>query len=202
MHIAIVGNIGAGKTTLTEKLAQHLNFEPQYETVDNNPYLEDFYRDMKRWAFNLQIFFLSSRFQHIVDLQNRKIDMVQDRTIYEDAYIFAENLSDMELMSQRDYENYRNMFQSIVGYIKPPDLLIYLRASVSTLIKNIQKRGREYEADIRLDYLSKLNKKYEKWIGAYTDGKLLILDMDTLNFADNPEDFAEIIRKVEEKGLR
>jgi len=202
MHIAIVGNIGAGKTTLTEKLARHLNFEPQYETVDNNPYLEDFYRDMKRWAFNLQIFFLNSRFQHIVDLQAREIDMVQDRTIYEDAYIFAENLSDMELMSARDYENYRNMFQSIVRYIKPPDLLIYLRASVPTLIKNIQKRGRDYEADIRSDYLSKLNEKYEKWIGAYTDGKILILDMDALNFADNPEDLAEIIRKVEEKGFR
>jgi len=202
MHIAIVGNIGAGKTTLTEKLAQHLNFEPQYETVDNNPYLEDFYRDMKRWAFNLQIFFLNSRFQHIVDLQTREINMVQDRTIYEDAYIFAENLSDMELMSARDYANYRNMFQSIVRYIEPPDLLIYLRASVPTLIKNILKRGREYEADIRLDYLSKLNEKYERWIDGYTDGKLLILDMDTLNFADNEEDLAEIFRKVEEKGFR
>ncbi len=197
MHIAIVGNIGAGKTTLTEKLARHLNFEPQYEAVENNPYLEDFYSDMKRWAFNLQIFFLNSRFQHIVDLQSRGIHMIQDRTIYEDAYIFAENLYDMGLMSARDFENYSNIFHSIVQYIKPPDLLIYLRASVPTLVNNIQKRGRDYESAIRLDYLSKLNEKYEKWIGSYKDGKLLVLDKDNLDFADNPEHLGHIIQKIE-----
>lgn len=197
MHLAIVGNIGAGKTTLTEKLAHHLKFEPQFEAVENNPYLEDFYSDMKRWSFNLQIFFLNSRFRHIVDLQKRDINMIQDRTIYEDAYIFAENLFDMGLMSERDFENYSNIFQSIVHYIKPPDLLIYLRASVPTLVNNIQKRGRDYESAIRLDYLSKLNDKYEKWIGNYTEGRLLIVDKDNLDFTNNPEDLGFIIEKIE-----
>ena len=197
MHIAIVGNIGAGKTTLTELLAKHLNFEPQYEAVENNPYLEDFYNDMKRWSFNLQIYFLNSRFRHIVDLQERKINMIQDRTIYEDAYIFAENLYDMGLMSKRDFENYINIFQSIVHYIKPPDLLIYLRASVPTLVKNIQNRGRDYESGIRLDYLSKLNEKYEKWINGYREGKLLVLDKDRLDFTQNQDDLGYIIQKIE-----
>lgn len=196
MHIAIVGNIGAGKTTLTKMLAQHLNFEPQFEAVDDNPYLEDFYGDMKRWSFNLQIFFLNSRFRHIVELQSKGIDMIQDRTIYEDAYIFAENLYDMGLMSARDFDNYSNIFKSIVHYIKPPDLLIYLKASVPTLVNNIQKRGRDYESAIRLDYLSKLNDKYEKWINNYTEGKLLILDKDTLDFAGNPEDLGLVIDKI------
>ncbi|MBD1430258.1 MULTISPECIES: deoxynucleoside kinase [Sphingobacterium] len=197
MHIAIVGNIGAGKTTLTKLLAQHLNFEPQFEAVDNNPYLEDFYSDMKRWAFNLQIFFLNSRFRHIVEQQSKGTNMIQDRTIYEDAYIFAENLYDMGLMSARDFDNYSNIFQSIIHYIKPPDLLIYLKASVPTLVNNIQKRGRDYESAIRLDYLSKLNEKYEKWINNYTDGKLLILDKDNLDFANNPEDLGYIKEKID-----
>jgi len=196
MHIAIVGNIGAGKTTLTKMLAQHLNFEPQFETVDDNPYLEDFYSDMKRWSFNLQIFFLNSRFRHIVQLQKKGTDMIQDRTIYEDAYIFAENLYDMGLMSARDFENYSNIFQSIIDYIKPPDLLIYLKASVPTLVNNIQKRGRDYESGIRLDYLSKLNDKYDKWIDNYSEGKLLVLDKDTLDFANNPEDLGLAIEKI------
>ncbi|WP_312398675.1 deoxynucleoside kinase [Sphingobacterium sp.] len=197
MHIAIVGNIGAGKTTLTELLASHFKFEPQFEAVDNNPYLEDFYSDMKRWAFNLQIFFLNSRFRHIVKLQETKIDMIQDRTIYEDAYIFAENLYDMGLMSARDFENYSNIFQSIIHYIKPPDLLIYLKASVPTLVNNIQKRGRDYESAIRLDYLSKLNDKYDKWINNYKEGKVMILDKDNLDFTTNPEDLGGIIQKIE-----
>lgn len=197
MHIAVVGNIGAGKTTLTELLSKHLNYEPQYESVENNPYLEDFYSDMKRWSFNLQIFFLNSRFRHIVELQKKGLNMIQDRTIYEDAYIFAENLFDMGLMSARDFENYSNIFQSIISYIRPPDLLIYLRASVPTLVNNIQKRGRDYESAIRLDYLSKLNEKYEKWIGNYQDGKLMILDKDNLDFANNPEDLGLVIRKIE-----
>lgn len=197
MHIAIVGNIGAGKTTLTKLLANHLKWEPQFEAVDDNPYLEDFYSDMKRWAFNLQIFFLNSRFRHIVQLQQKEINIIQDRTIYEDAYIFAENLYDMGLMSARDFENYSNIFESIITYIKPPDLLIYLRASVPTLVENIQTRGREYEANIRLDYLSKLNAKYEKWIKSYKDGKLLILDKDKLDFANNPEDMGFVLQKIE-----
>jgi deoxyadenosine/deoxycytidine kinase len=197
MHIAIVGNIGAGKTTLTGLLAKHLGWEPQYEAVEDNPYLEDFYSDMKRWSFNLQIFFLNSRFRHIVELQKRNADIIQDRTIYEDAYIFAENLHDMGLMTSRDFENYSNIFESILSFIKPPDLLIYLKASVPTLVDNIQLRGRDYEAGIRLDYLSKLNDKYQKWISNYKDGKLLILDKDKLDFANKPEDLGFVIEEIE-----
>lgn len=197
MHIAVVGNIGAGKTTLTSLLAKHLGWEPQYEAVEHNPYLEDFYSDMKRWSFNLQIFFLNSRFQHMLELQKTKKNIVQDRTIYEDAYIFAANLHDMELMSTRDFENYSAIFESIINFIQPPDLLVYLKASVPTLVDNIQLRGREYEAGIRLDYLSKLNDKYEKWIGSYTGGKLLILDKDKLDFAKNTEDMSFVIQQIE-----
>lgn len=197
MHIAIVGNIGAGKTTLTKLLANHLKWEPQFEAVDDNPYLEDFYGDMKRWSFNLQIYFLNSRFRHIVQLQEKGVNIIQDRTIYEDAYIFAENLYDMGLMSERDFRNYSNIFESIISYIKAPDLLIYLKASVPTLVDNIQLRGREYESGIRLDYLSKLNEKYEKWINQYEDGKLLILDKDRLDFANKPEDLGYVIERVE-----
>jgi len=199
MHIAIVGNIGAGKTTLTGLLAKHLGWEPQFEEVEDNPYLEDFYSDMKRWSFNLQIFFLNSRFRHIVDLQKKDVNIIQDRTIYEDAYIFAENLHDMGLMTSRDFENYSNIFESIVSFIKPPDLLIYLKASVPTLVDNIQLRGRDYEAGIRLDYLSKLNDKYQKWITSYMEGKLLILDKDKLDFANKAEDLGFVIEEIEKK---
>lgn len=197
MHIAVVGNIGAGKTTLTELLAKNYGWQPQYESVENNPYLEDFYSDMKRWSFNLQIFFLNSRFQQILEIQKSKFNIIQDRTIYEDAFIFAANLRDMDLMTERDYENYRKIFDNITSFIKPPDLLIYLKASVPTLVNNIQRRGREYEIGIRLDYLSKLNEKYEKWIKGYNSGKLLILDKDKLDFANNTEDLASIIEKIE-----
>jgi deoxyadenosine/deoxycytidine kinase len=197
MHIAIVGNIGAGKTTLTELLSKHFTWEAQFEAVDNNPYLEDFYGDMKRWSFNLQIYFLNSRFQQLIELQKADKSIIQDRTIYEDAYIFAENLHDMGLMSSRDYENYRAIFDNITSFIKPPDLLIYLKASVPTLVNNIQRRGREYESGIRLDYLSKLNDKYKKWIDNYKEGKLLVLDKDNLDFANNPEDLGFIIQSIE-----
>ena len=197
MHIAIVGNIGAGKTTLTEMLAKNYGWEPLYEAVDNNPYLEDFYNEMKRWSFNLQIYFLNSRYRQIVDIQKNGRDIIQDRTIYEDAYIFAENLHDMGLMTTRDYENYQSMFDNITEFIKPPDLLVYLKASVPTLVNNIQRRGREYEIGIRIDYLSKLNEKYDKWINSYKLGKLLILDKDNLDFANNTEDMASIVEKIE-----
>ncbi|MFB9845051.1 deoxynucleoside kinase [Mucilaginibacter ginsenosidivorans] len=197
MHIAVVGNIGAGKTTLTELLAKNYGWTPLYEAVDNNPYLEDFYSDMKRWSFNLQIYFLNSRFKQIIDIQKNGRDIIQDRTIYEDAYIFAENLHDMGLMTTRDYENYEAIFTNITSFIKPPDLLVYLKASVPTLVNNIHRRGREYEIGIRLDYLSKLNDKYDKWIKNYKLGKLLILDKDKLDFANNTEDMATIVEKIE-----
>ncbi|GAC1309024.1 MAG: deoxynucleoside kinase [Mucilaginibacter sp.] len=197
MHIAIVGNIGAGKTTLTELLAKNYGWDPLFEAVDNNPYLEDFYSDMKRWSFNLQIYFLNSRYRQIVEIQRRGLNIIQDRTIYEDAYIFAENLHDMGLMTTRDYENYQSMFDNVIEFIKPPDLLVYLKASVPTLVNNIQRRGREYESGIRLDYLSKLNEKYDKWIKDYKLGKLLVLDKDNLDFANNTEDMATIVQLVE-----
>ncbi|HTI58024.1 deoxynucleoside kinase [Mucilaginibacter sp.] len=197
MHIAVVGNIGAGKTTLTELLAKNYGWTPLYEAVDNNPYLEDFYSDMKRWSFNLQIYFLNSRFKQIIDIQKNGRDIIQDRTIYEDAYIFAENLHDMGLMTTRDYENYEAIFTNITSFIKPPDLLVYLKASVPTLVNNIHRRGREYEIGIRLDYLSKLNDKYDKWIKNYKLGKLLVLDKDKLDFANNTEDMATIVEKIE-----
>ena len=197
MHIAIVGNIGAGKTTLTEMLAKNYGWEPLYEAVDNNPYLEDFYSEMKRWSFNLQIYFLKSRYRQIIEIQKSGRNILQDRTIYEDAYIFAENLHDMGLMTTRDYENYTSIFDNITEYIKPPDLLVYLKASVPTLVNNIQRRGREYEIGIRIDYLSKLNEKYDKWIAGYNLGKLLILDKDNLDFANNTEDMATIVQSIE-----
>jgi len=196
MHIAIVGNIGAGKTTLTRLLSKQMGYEPQFEAVEHNPYLEDFYNDMKRWSFNLQIFFLNSRFRHMLELQKDKRNIIQDRTIYEDAYIFAENLHDMGLMTARDFENYSNIFESVLEFIQPPDLLIYLKASVPTLVDNIQLRGRDYEAGIRLDYLSKLNDKYEKWISSYDGGKLLVLDKDKLDFENNTDDLSFVLESV------
>jgi len=197
MHIAIVGNIGAGKTTLAELLAKSYGWDPLFEAVDNNPYLEDFYNDMKRWSFNLQIYFLNSRYRQLMDIQKSGRNIVQDRTIYEDAFIFAENLHDMGLMTTRDYENYRSIFDNMTAYIKPPDLLVYLKASVPTLVNNIQRRGREYEIGIRLDYLSKLNEKYQKWIKGYKLGKLLIIDKDVIDFANNTEDMATVVNLIE-----
>ena len=196
-HIAIAGNIGAGKTTLTEMLAKHYNWSPQFEPTENNPYLSDFYNDMKRWSFNLQIYFLHNRLKQLIDIQNSTFTIVQDRTIYEDAYIFAPNLHEMGLMTSRDFENYSQFFGTIKRMIKAPDLLIYLKASIPTLVDQIQKRGRDYEENIRLDYLKKLNGHYESWISKYKDGPILIIDCDTLKFSEKSEDFANIISKIE-----
>jgi len=196
MHIAIAGNIGSGKTTLTELLSKHFLWEPHYESVDDNPYLNSFYEDMQRWSFNLQIYFLNTRFKQIVQIRKSGKTVIQDRTIYEDAYIFAPNLHAMNLMSTRDFENYKSLFELISSLIQPPDLLIYLRATVPTLVRQIQKRGREYENAIRLDYLKNLNDRYEEWITSYASGKLLIVDVDNLNFSEKPEDLGVVIDRV------
>ncbi len=196
MHIAIAGNIGSGKTTLTRKLSKHYGWKAHYEDVDHNPYLQSFYEDMQRWSFNLQVYFLNSRFRQVVDIRQSGKKVIQDRTIYEDAYIFATNLHAMNLMSTRDFENYISLFELMSSFIQPPDLLIYLRASVSTLVEQIQKRGRDYEESIRLDYLKLLNERYETWIKNYKLGKLLIINVDTLDFT-KPEDISVVIEKVE-----
>jgi deoxyadenosine/deoxycytidine kinase len=197
MHIAIAGNIGSGKTTLSGLLAKNFGWQPHYEDVDTNPYLPSFYEDMQRWSFNLQIYFLNSRFRQIVDIRKSGKNVIQDRTIYEDAHIFAPNLHTMNLMTTRDYENYQSLFELMSSFIQPPDLLIYLRADVPTLVRNIQKRGRDYEASIRLDYLKSLNERYEDWINNYTAGKLMIFDVDNINFQDNVEDLGKIIEGVQ-----
>ena len=196
MHIAIAGNIGSGKTTLTKLLAKQYKWEPHYEDVDDNPYLNDFYEDMQRWSFNLQVYFLNSRFNQVLEIRKSGKTIIQDRTIYEDAHIFAPNLHAMGLMTSRDFNNYFDLFQLMSSLIKPPDLLIYLRASVPTLVNQIQKRGRDYENTIRLDYLTRLNERYEAWISNYNLGKLLIIDVNDLNFNDNPKDLSFIIDKI------
>lgn len=197
-YIAIAGNIGAGKSTLTGLLAKHFGWQAYYESVDDNPYLSDFYEDMRRWSFNLQIYFLSSRFRHQREILTSINDFIQDRTIYEDVEIFAKNLYEMGLMSERDYENYRSLFGEMVSYLRPPDLLIYLRAHVPTLVRQIQVRGREYENTIRIDYLERLNQHYENWIHSYPDQKLVI-ETDDLDFVNRPEDLGRVIQMVEQR---
>jgi len=197
MHIAIAGNIGAGKTTLTKLLAKHYKWKPHFESVDENPYLDDFYGEMERWSFNLQVYFLNSRFRQILELREKGIDVIQDRTIYEDAHIFAPNLHAMGLMTNRDYSNYSSLFELMERLVTPPDLLIYLRADISTLVSQIHKRGRDYESSISIDYLSRLNERYEAWISKYTKGKLLIIDVDDLDFVDKPEDLGYIIDRID-----
>lgn len=196
MHIAVAGNIGSGKTTLAELLAKHFQWDPHYERVDNNPYLNSFYEDMQRWSFNLQIYFLNTRFKQIIAIRQSGKTVIQDRTIYEDAHIFAPNLHSMNLMSTRDFDNYSSLFELISSLIQPPDLLIFLKASVPTLVRQIQKRGREYESAIRLDYLKNLNDRYEEWIATYNLGKLLVIDVDSIKFNENPEDLGEVINRV------
>jgi deoxyadenosine/deoxycytidine kinase len=196
-HIAVAGNIGSGKTTLTTKLAKHFKWEPHFEDIDHNPYLVDFYEDMHRWSFNLQVYFLNNRLQQLLDIRNGKKSVIQDRTIFEDAYIFAPNLYEMGLMTKRDFENYSSLFSTLKKLVNPPDLLIYLKASIPTIVDQIQKRGREYEENIRLDYLKRLNEFYNKWIEKYNDGPLLVIDVDKNNFAENDEDFAEVVRRID-----
>ncbi len=196
MHIAIAGNIGSGKTTLTKMLASQYGWIPKFESVDFNPYLADFYEDMARWSFNLQIYFLNKRFKDVVEISKTDDVIIQDRTIYEDARIFAPNLYDMGLMSQRDFDNYSDLFNLMMSLVGNPDLLIYLRSSIPNLVSQIQKRGRDYEKGIRIDYLTGLNEKYEKWINAY-DGNLLVIDADHIKFGNNPEDFSKVCDMID-----
>ncbi len=197
MHIAIAGNIGSGKTTLAGLLSKHYNWEAHYEDVESNPYLNNFYEDMQRWSFNLQIYFLNSRFRQVVDIRKSGHTVIQDRTIYEDAYIFAPNLHAMGLMASRDFDNYSRLFELMSSFIQPPDLLIYLRASVPTLVSQIQKRGREYENAIRLDYLNHLNQRYEDWISGYDLGKLLIVNVDNIKFSESQADLGHVIQRID-----
>ncbi len=196
-HIAVAGNIGSGKTTLTGMLAKHYKWKPHFEDVEHNPYLVDFYEDMHRWSFNLQIYFLNNRIKHLIEIRKGSETVIQDRTIFEDAYIFAPNLFDMGLMTNRDFENYTSFFQNLKTLVQPPDLLIYLKASIPTLVDQIQKRGRGYEENIRLDYLKRLNGFYNKWIEGYKDGPLLVIDVDNCNFAEKELDFADVVRKID-----
>lgn len=197
MHIAIAGNIGSGKTTLTELLAKQFNWDAKYESVEDNPYLDNFYSDMKRWSFNLQVFFLNSRLHQIKSFRESEKSIIQDRTIYEDAEIFAKNLHTIGNMTDRDYDTYKDLFQSMIQFVEAPNLLIYLRASVPTLVNNIQNRGRSYENTIRIDYLQQLNEHYEEWINGYSDGDLLIVDVDNTDFLNNPSDLRNVVDKIE-----
>lgn len=196
MHIAVAGNIGSGKTTIAGLLAKHFGWKPHYEDVDENPYLNDFYEDMQRWSFNLQIYFLNSRFNQILEIRKSGNTIIQDRTIYEDAFIFAPNLHAMGLLSTRDFNNYSTLFNLMSSLIQPPDLLLYLRASVPTLVNQIQKRGRKYETSIRIDYLKRLNERYEAWIDTYKLGKILIVEADDYDFPNNTQHLREIIDKI------
>ena len=197
MHVAVAGNIGAGKTTLTKLLAKHYNSEAQLEDVVDNPYLDDFYNQMERWSFNLQVYFLNSRFRQINQIRNSGKEIIQDRTIYEDAHIFAPNLHAMGLMTNRDFENYSSLFSLMESFVKGPDLLIYLRSSIPNLVSQIHKRGRDYENSISIDYLSRLNERYEAWIHGYDKGNLLIIDVDHLDFVTKPEDLGTVINKID-----
>ena len=197
MHVAIAGNIGSGKTTLTRLLAKHYRWKAHYEDVEDNPYLDDFYNQMERWSFNLQIYFLNSRFRQILEIRESGKKVIQDRTIYEDAFIFAPNLHAMGLMTNRDYENYKSLFDLMESVTEGPDLLIYLRSSIPNLVNQIHKRGREYENSISIDYLSRLNERYEAWIHGYDKGNLLVIDVDDINFVDDPEDLGEVINKID-----
>lgn len=197
MHIAVAGNIGSGKTTLTRLLSKHYKWEAHFEDVVDNPYLDDFYHSMDRWSFNLQIYFLNSRFRQVLQFRESGKKIIQDRTIYEDAHIFAPNLHTMGLMSNRDFENYTTLFEMMEKLVGSPDLLIYLRSSIPNLVSQIHKRGRDYENTISIDYLSRLNERYEAWAQTYNKGKLLIIDVDTTDFVNNPEHLGNVINRID-----
>lgn len=197
MHIAVAGNIGAGKTSLTKLLSKHYKWEAHFEDVVDNPYLDDFYNQMERWSFNLQIYFLNSRYRQILKIRETGKNIIQDRTIYEDAHIFAPNLHAMGLMTNRDFKNYSGLFELMETLVQPPDLLIYLRSTIPNLVNQIHKRGREYENSISIDYLSRLNERYEAWAAGYEKGKLVIINVDKLDFVDNPEHLGEVINKID-----
>ncbi len=201
-HIAIAGNIGAGKTTLAELLAKHYGWVPHYEQVENNPYIDDFYSDMERWSFHMQIYYLNSRFQQIINIRSGNDSVVQDRTIYEDAHIFAPNLFDMGLMNRRDYENYLSLYETINRLISPPDLLIYLKGSVPALVTQIQKRGRSFEDSLRLDYLKKLNQRYDEWAEHYNEGHMIVVNIDDMDFAENHDNFMKIVAMIENERTK
>ena len=196
-HVAVSGNIGSGKTTLAEKLSRHYNWTPLYESVDHNPYLRDFYDDMTRWAFHLQIYFLNSRFNQVRQIRESEKTIIQDRTIYEDAYIFANNLHTSKHITDRDYQSYLDIFHSMINFVRPPDLLIYLKADIPKLVQQIQRRNRDFEFNIKLEYLRNLNEHYEEWIGKYKLGKLLIIDVNKLDFVVNIEDFSNIVSRID-----
>ena len=197
MHIAVAGNIGSGKTSLTKLLSKHYKLEAHYEDVSENPYLNDFYDHMERWSFNLQIYFLNSRFRQLLTFKGNKKNFIQDRTIYEDAYIFAPNLNSMGLMNKRDYNNYKNLFELIESLIKGPDLLIYLRSGIPNLVNKIHKRGRDYENSISIDYLSRLNERYEAWISTYDKSKLIVIDVDEIDFVEKKKDLKIVLEKLD-----
>jgi len=197
MHVAVAGNIGSGKTSLTKLLSKHYKLEAHYEDVSENPYLNDFYDHMERWSFNLQIYFLNSRFRQLLTFKGNKKNFIQDRTIYEDAYIFAPNLNSMGLMNKRDYNNYKNLFELIESLIKGPDLLIYLRSGIPNLVNKIHKRGRDYENSISIDYLSRLNERYEAWISTYDKSKLIVIDVDEIDFVEKKKDLKIVLEKLD-----
>jgi len=199
MHIAIAGNIGAGKTSLTKQLSKSLKYKPYYEDVIANPYLDDFYNHMERWSFNLQIYFLNSRFKQLVAIDKVNENVIQDRTIYEDAFIFAPNLNSMGLMTQRDYDNYLSLFDTMLNLVKPPDLLVYLQSSIPNLVNKIHKRGRDYEKTISIEYLSRLNERYEAWITNYNSGNLLKVNVDDLDFVENKTDYETILELIKKE---
>ena len=198
MYIAIAGNIGSGKSTLTHMLARHYKWEARFESVDNNPYLEDYYNDIRRWSFNLEVYFLKERFRDLIAIQQADHTIIQDRTIFEGVYVFMQNNRDMGNLTQRDYDTYMELFTQMLELVRLPDLMFYLRASVPHLVGNIQKRGRGYEQTIQLEYLENLNQRYEQFITQNYKGRVMVIDKDPLDFEHRPQDFAQIVDRIDQ----